>query len=51
MVTSNNPIKGPKLHDLTLSVGENKTFGLKKNITSLKLSKDIMLLKSISSFV
>jgi hypothetical protein len=40
----------PKLHDLALSMGKNKTLNL-KDVTSLKLLKDIMLLISISSFV
>jgi hypothetical protein len=40
----------PKFHDLVLSMGENKTLNL-KDIPSLKLLQDIMLLISISSFV
>jgi hypothetical protein len=40
----------PKMHDLALSMGENKTLNL-KDITSLKLLQDVMLLISISSFV
>jgi hypothetical protein len=40
----------PKLHDLALPMGENKTLNL-KDITSLKLLQDIMLLISISRFM
>jgi hypothetical protein len=40
----------PKLHDLALPMGENKTLN-SKDVTALKLLQDIMLSKSISSFV
>jgi hypothetical protein len=45
-------IKGlePKLRYLALSMGENKALNL-KDITLLKLSQDIVLLISTSSFV
>jgi hypothetical protein len=47
-----NLLKGlePKLHDLALSMGENKTLNL-KDVTLLKGLQDIMLSISISNFV
>jgi hypothetical protein len=54
LLVSSGMLKGlePKLHDLALSMGENKTLNL-KDITLLKLFQDtcIMLLISISNFV
>jgi hypothetical protein len=51
VVTGARSVKGleSKLLDLALSTGKNKTFNL-KDITSLKLFQDIMLLIFISSF-
>jgi hypothetical protein len=45
-------VKGlePKLLDLALSMGENKTLNVKV-VTSLKRLQDIMLSTSISNFV
>jgi hypothetical protein len=45
-------VKGlePKLHDLALSLGENKTLNF-KDTTSRTLFQDFLLLISISSFV
>jgi hypothetical protein len=40
----------PKLHDLALPMGENKTLNLKV-VTSIKRLQDIMLSTSISNFV
>jgi hypothetical protein len=40
----------PRLHDLVLSIGENKILSL-KGIASLKLLQDIVLMISISSTV
>jgi hypothetical protein len=40
----------PKLHDMALSMGENKTLNLKV-VTLLKYLQDIMLSTSISNFV
>jgi hypothetical protein len=49
---SHDQLKGlePKLHDLALSMGENKTLNF-KDVTLLKPLQDTMLSISISSFV